>query len=153
MRGGIDPARQAGDDRYPLAPELGRQLSREPARRRRGIARADHRDRRARHQRGPPAQHQHRRRIVEFGQERRIVGIAQKQVLCAKPRHLHEFALGERHRCDHGRFPPAARGKLWQRRERRLRVAEAADQLRIGDGADLRGADQPEARNRRRLRH
>ena len=124
MRGGIDPARQAGNDRHVLAPELGRQLPREPTRRRRGIARADHRDRRPRHQLGASAQHHDRRCVVEFGKQRGIIVIAQKQMPRAEPGDLRQLAFGKRRRRNRGRFPAAPRGKLWQRFDCRRRGAK-----------------------------
>ena len=48
MRGGVDAARQAGDDDDALLAELGGEVLRQPSAVGRGVARADHRDHRRR---------------------------------------------------------------------------------------------------------
>ncbi len=133
-----------------LAPQLDRQLPREAAGGSGGVACADHRDRRAAGQADIAADHHGGRRIVELGEQGRIVRVVDEQVARAELRRHGQLAFGNGGRRDDRRLAAAARRQFGQRLDRRRRVAETLDQLAIGDGADLRRADQPEARDRGR---
>ena len=95
MRRRVDAARHArGDDDAGLA-EPGGQLAGEPPAIGRGVARADHRDdRRDRQQFGAAEHGQHRRRILDRGEQRRIERLAPAQQPSAEPLDRGEFRLG-----------------------------------------------------------
>ncbi len=79
---GVDPARQPGHDRCPGLCQAQGKLAGEAAGRSRRVACADHRNTRAMRQ-GQIASHdQHRGRRLQLGEQRRIGGIAEKQVPC-----------------------------------------------------------------------
>ncbi len=144
MRIRIDAARQTGDDDDVLRGKPLRQLASEAAGRRRGIARADDGDRPPRTKSAIAPCDQGDRSAFRFGQQRRIIGIAQEDVARAEPLDL--LGLGSH-------FPgiggpealrTASRRQIRQRLERRAGAAEARDQLAIGHRPDIGRADEPQ---------
>jgi hypothetical protein len=76
MRGCIDAARQARHHCHILAAEFDGELAGETHGGGTGVARADHRHCHPPHQPGVATQHQCGRRVVQFGEEWRVIGIA-----------------------------------------------------------------------------
>ncbi len=146
MRRGIDPSREPADHRDAFGAEVDGELARKPARRRRGIARADDRDARPPHHRGIAAHDQDRRRAVDFAQQRRIVRFVDKDVPGAKLGDARDLALGEIGGRDADLSPAAATGKVGERGERRFARSETLHQLVPADRPDPRRADQPQPR-------
>ena len=146
VRGRVDPAGKAGDDGGTVFGQVQRQRARETTRRRRGVARADHRHRQPGHKRRVAAHDQCRGRVLRLGEQRGIVRLAQEQVARTQPRYRRPLAVDARRGGDRRRRSTAAPGKVGQRVERGEGGAEAGDQLAIGDRADAAGADQAEPR-------
>ena len=141
---GVDAARQAGDH-HQRAREVGGQVLRHALAVGRGVAAADQGDRAAASSAGI-AQHGDRGgRIVQQGQQRRIVGFAGEDHAGAEAADGMQFALGiVRRRNGRGRRPAAGAGEPGQRVERGRGRPVARQQAAIGDRADTFGARQPQ---------
>ncbi len=146
VRGGVDASGHAGDDDKPGACELGREILGDAAAVDRGVAAADQRD-------GPCGQQgrvaldgDHRRGVIEPGEQRRIVGVPQQQQPGAELRGAFDLenriGLG-RHRRWVG--PPAGFRQSREGLECRGGGGEAGQQVAVGDRANALGAGQPEA--------
>ena len=142
MRGGVDPAGEARNHHRARRADVVRQHPREAARRRRGVARADQRDRGLFEQGEMAFDDQRRRRAFELGEQRRIEALAEKQVARAGLRDGVDLALDRGAGGEPGRPAPAARGEIGDGVDRGGGRAEAGEQLEIGDRADIVGTDQ-----------
>jgi len=107
----------------------------------------DHRDAGAREQSGVAPDRHHRGRIVELGEQWRIIGVVDEQIARAKRLDPGDLAFDHRALGDAGRLAAAARGEIGQSLDRALGTAEPCKQLAIGDGADRRRTDQPQPRD------
>ena len=94
MRGGVDAARQAGDDHVAFAADVARQLPGEFAGNGGGVARADHGNAAAREEAGIAPDPDQRRRTVGFLQQRRIVRFATGDEARANGIRIGDVAFG-----------------------------------------------------------
>ena len=143
MGGGVDAAREAGDDGEARGAEIARQLLGETQARGRGIARADDRDRRQMQHGGLAAHGQKRRSVVDHLQPGRIVGLPQRHEGHAEGFRRLELTLGVLAGVDAGGTArAAAAGEIGQRRQRRACAAIVVDQRAEGARADIVAADE-----------
>ncbi len=143
--GGVDAARQAGDDAETLAAEFGGERARELHAGERGVARADDGDRGQGEDGGLALHGEQGRRVVHALQQRRIVRLADAD-------ETRAVLFG---RLQLGLRPPRPRGcgsggqrrrrpQVGQRLDRGVGRAEAVDEVAKAGGADVRGADEPQ---------
>ena len=145
MRGGVDAARQAGDDAEAGVAQIARQRLREFGAGGGGIARADDGDQWPRQNVALAAHGKQRRRIVDHLQPRRIVRLAQRDEFDAARARGLEFAFGVFARTDARRTRSAAAPRqAWKRGERAARAAVIIDQVAKGARPDIVAADQPQ---------
>jgi hypothetical protein len=145
VRRAVDAPRQARDHHQLVLSEVVRQAARKTARRRRGVARADDRDRLPVEQVEVALRDQQRRRVFQLGKQPRIQPLPKRQEPGPQLLHLRDLALGIGARAQRGRFAPSAPGKVWHGVERRSRASEAGDQLTVGDRPDAGRPQQPQA--------
>src|SRR5262249_47466097 len=113
---------------------------------RRGVARPDHRYHRPR-QRGGIATHgKQRRRVVDFGEPRRIGGLVQRDKLHPERAGGGKLALGLGTRTDSHVAAAAAR-EIGQLRERRGGAAAVAKEAAETARPDVLAADEPQPVN------
>ena len=145
MRGGVDAAGQAGDHdqagRQVVGQGLGHVLAVGG-----GVAAADHGDRRRGEQGGVALHRDDRRGVVEIGQQRRVVGVANEDQPAAEFCGLLEFPFGVGGGWGRGgrRFPtrPGEQRESGQGRRGR---AVAGEQAAPGDRSDALGPGKPQA--------
>ncbi len=143
MRGGIDATRKAGHDSKPGGRQLLGQGLGHPSSVRRGIAPAHDGDRTARENRGIAEHLQHRRRILEQRQKRRIISLPEHQKPATQLCQKFQLALRVGDSEDPGRSRPAARaGEGRQRLDGRERRAIAANETPVGDRPHAFGAGE-----------
>src|SRR5690606_17491825 len=151
VRGTVDPARETRDDREPRLGERVREVARELDRRGRGVARADDGGARPGREGYVAADGQDRRRAFECREKRRISGGVVEQIVRPRGPDSGNLVLYPR---DWRRaiVAPSASGQLGERFERRQRRAEPAQELGVGDRADVGRAEQADAGERFVLR-
>ena len=143
MAGGVDAARQAGDDDKARGAKIARQPLGETQARGRGIARADDRDRRQMQHGGLAAHGQERRGVVHHLQPARIFRLCERDESDAERLRRLELALAVVAGMDAGGAArAAAAGKIGERRQRRAGAAVMVDQRPEGARADIVAADE-----------
>ena len=145
VRCAVHATGKAGDDHNAILAEVVRQPASEAAGRRRGVARAHDRHRLAVDQVEIAFRNQQRRRILDFGKKPGIKALSEREEPRAEPLHLRDLTLGVVAGPDRRRPPATPAGEVGHRSKSCGRRSEARDQLAVGDGADARRAQQPQA--------
>ena len=144
MRLGVDAARQSRHHHLPGARQALGQPPRHPQPQRRRVARADQRHRGPVEQRSVPQRPQHRRRIGQIQQRRRIAFRAPAQQHRPRRARLRGLVPHHFHRAGAVILHPRRTGNARQRRQRRTRRSVFADQLVKGHRPDPPRPDQPQ---------
>lgn len=146
MRRGIDAARKAGDNRAALRRQIAGDRAGQTQAGGGSIAGADHSD--SRHlQQGEPAQRQqHRRRVVDLGQQTRILRRVDEQPAAAELQAGRELGFHGLQAGQGETRGTAAPRKIRQPLQRMTGTAEARQQLPVSNRANRLRADQSQAR-------